>query len=183
MVLALNDEPESLLVLPPITEDIADKITLLRCHKRPLPMPAHTMDERAAFFKKLMDELPAMLHWLECWDVPKQMREERCGVMAYHHPNLIAALVELSPEGQLVGLIDAAERAGGIALPWEGFAAELKALLCNCPSTGRDADRLLGSWTSATGAYLARINGQRVQKLKLSGGNQRWRVMRGGEVE
>jgi hypothetical protein len=34
MVFALNDEPEALLVLPPVAEDIGDKLTLLRCRKR-----------------------------------------------------------------------------------------------------------------------------------------------------
>jgi hypothetical protein len=178
MALALNDEPEALLVLPPVTEDIGDKLTLLRCHKRPLPMPAHTLDEREAFFARLLAELPALLEWLERWSVPDALREERCGVAAYHHPALLAALLELSPEGQLAGLLDAAEAAGGLALPWEGTAAELKALLCACLATARDADRLLGHWHAATGAYLARLEGKRVERLKLRDGAQRWRILK-----
>ena len=180
MALALNDEPEALLVLPPITEDIGDKLTLLRCHKRPLPMPAHTLDEREAFFARLLAELPALLEWLERWDVPAELREERCGVAAFHHPALLAALLELSPEGQLSGLIDTAERAGGIALPWEGTAADLKALLLSCQATGRDAERLLGHWHAAAGAYLARLVGERVEKLPLRDGIQRWRICPSG---
>lgn len=182
MALALNDEPEALLVLPPITEDIGDKLTLLRCHKRPLPMPAHTLDEREAFFARLLDELPALLDWLERWPVPDGMREERCGVAHFHHPALLAALLELSPEGQLAALLDTAEATGGIALPWEGTAAELKALLCACHATARDAERLLGHWTPACGTYLGRLEGIRAEKLTLRRGAQRWRIW-GGVVD
>ena len=33
MMIAVNDEPEALLVLPPLSEDIIDKIILCRCEK------------------------------------------------------------------------------------------------------------------------------------------------------
>jgi hypothetical protein len=175
MVLALNDEPEALLVLPPITEDIADKLTLLRCHRRPLPMPAHTLDEREAFFAKLRSELPALLDWLEKWDVPGELREERCGVTFYHHPELLASLHQLSPEGHLAALVDTlAAAADGFHLPWTGTASELKASLCIHSTTARDADKLLQS-PNSTGTYLGRLEGSRVERLPQHGGIQRWR--------
>ncbi len=176
MLIALNDEPEALLVLPPITEDIGDKITLFKCHKRPLPMPAHTLDQREAFFLKLMSELPGMLAWLESWEIPAELTEERCGVRAYHHPAILAALHELSPEGQLAGLIDTATAAGALPLPWIGTAAELKGILCHTPQTSRDAEKLLGSWHAAAGSYLARLEGDRVERLPMLNGVLRWRV-------
>lgn len=182
MLLALNDEPEALLVLPPLTEDVGDKITLLRCHKRPLPMPAHTLDERARFFQTLRAELPGMLAWLEAWEVPDALREERCGVTAYHHPELVAALHVLSPEGQLLALVDTAANAGALPLPWTGTAAELKGILAGCSQTSRDTEKLLGGWHAAAGAYLARLEGHRVERLPMLHGVQRWRVL-GGLVD
>jgi hypothetical protein len=176
MMIALNDEPEALLVLPPITEDISDKITLFQCHKRPLPMPAHTLDEREAFFAKLREELPGMLAWLEGWKIPEILREERCGVKAFHHPSILAALHQLSPEGQLVELIDTANAAGALPLPWAGTAADLKAVLTHCQQTSRDAEKLLGSWHAAAGSYLARLEGSRVERLPMLNGVVRWRV-------
>lgn len=176
MMIALNDEPEALLVLPPITEDIGDKITLFQCHKRPLPMPAHTLDEREAFFAKLREELPGMLAWLEGWKIPEILREERCGVKAFHHPAILAALHQLSPEGQLVELIDTANAAGALPLPWAGTAADLKAVLTHCQQTSRDAEKLLGSWHAAAGSYLARLEGSRVERLPMLNGVVRWRV-------
>jgi hypothetical protein len=175
MLLALNDEPEALLVLPPITEDIADKITLFRCHKRPLPMPAHTLDERETFFAKLCSELPALLDWLEKWDVPAELREERCGVTFYHHPELLASLHQLSPEGHLACLVDTlAAAADDFQLPWTGTASELKASLCIHSTTARDADKLLQS-PNSTGTYLGRLEGSRVERLPQCGGIQRWK--------
>ena len=65
MMLALNDEPEALLVLP-LTEDIVDKIILFQCQRVTLPMPAHTT-ERERFFAALQTEVPTFL-----------LRKERC---------------------------------------------------------------------------------------------------------
>lgn len=177
MMMALNDEPEALLVLPPITSDIFDKLTFFRCHKRPLPMPAHTLDERGAFFAKLKSELPALLDGLLAYDPPAHLREERCGVVHFHHPTILEALHDLSPEAAMLGLIDTAERAGGIALPWTGTAAELRALLVSCTATGRDAEKRLG-WPQSAGTYLGRLEGERVDKLTVHDGIQRWRVTR-----
>jgi hypothetical protein len=183
MLIALNDEPEALLVLPPITEDIGDKITLFRCHKRPLPMPAHTLEEKEAFFSKLRAELPGLLAWLESWEIPSELREERSGVKEFHHPAILAALHELSPEGQLVGLVDIANAAGALPLPWTGTAAELKGILCHTSQTARDAEKLLGSWAPATGTYLARIEGGRVERLTMKDGIQRWKILPSGSVD
>lgn len=183
MVMALNDEPEALLVLPPITEDIGDKITLLKCHKRPLPMPAHTLDERSAFFATLKAEIPAMLAWLEAWEIPAELKDERCGVKAYHHPDILAGLLELSPEGQLTILIDTACHTGFLPLPWEGTAVALNGILTACPETSRDAEKLLGQWHGATGTYLARLDDSRVVKLAIRDGIQRWRLLPSGSVD
>lgn len=183
MLLALNDEPEALLVLPPITEDILDKITLFRCHKRPLPMPAHTLEEREAFFAALLSELPGMLAWLERWEVPAEIQDERCGVRWFHHPAILSALHDLSPEGQLVALIDAAHAGGQLPLPWIGTAAELKGILCHAVPTAREAEKLLGSWHAATGSYLSRLEGERVERLALRDGVQRWRILPSGSVD
>jgi hypothetical protein len=182
MLMALNDEPEALLVLPPITEDIGDKITLFRCHKRPLPMPAHTIAERDAFFTQLREELPGMLAWLETWEIPEALREERCGVKAFHHPAILHGLHELSPEGQLLGLIDTAEFAGSLPLPWSGTAAMLRGILTEATQTSRDAQKLLQHAPTA-GTYLGRLEGGRVERLPMRNGIQHWRIFPSGPVE
>ena len=146
-------------------------------------MPAHTLDEREVFFSTLRAELPGMFAWLESWDIPDELREERCGVLAYHHPSIISALHELSPEGHLSVLVDIAAAAGMLPLPWVGTAAELKGILTACPQTARDAEKLLGGWAPATGTFLGRLEGGRVERTTLRDGIQRWRLLASGAVE
>jgi hypothetical protein len=66
--ISVNDDPERLLVLPPIDPDIADKIMLLRVRRRPMPMPAATSDEKQRFWGIIKAELPAFLF-------PAQLRD------------------------------------------------------------------------------------------------------------
>jgi hypothetical protein len=178
LVIALNDQPENLLVLPPLDGDFTAKLTLLLCKKTAFPMPCHTLSEREAFFGQLVAELPGLLDWLERWQPPEHLRDERCGIAHYHNPELLAALGELAPESELLALIDQAQAAGGIALPWEGTAAELRAMLTATPSTQSDARRLLERWGQAAGTYLGRLAGNgRIEKLAIRRGSQRWRIL------
>lgn len=182
MVIALNDEPESLLILPPITEDITDKIHLLHCYKSSLPMPAYTLDEKEAFFAAIKSEMAGFAHWLDKYEIPENLREERCGVKFYHHPYILKILVELSPEGQLLSIIDAVHSDDALLLPWTGTAAELKLILCGHHATAKDASKLL-EWTPAIGTYLARLEGNRVERLALKDGITRWKILSSGAVE
>ena len=177
MVMALNDEPEELLLLPPINDnDIADKITLFKCQHFDFPQGIETEAEKAAFFNRMISEMPGFLHFLEQWKIPKELKERRCGVIHYHEPSLMESLGSLAPEAALRGLIDQANDYGSLPLPWDGTAAELKAILYSCEITRRDSDRLLGSWLPSTGTYLGKLCGQGVEKLKLNRGSQRWRI-------
>jgi len=54
VTITLNDEPEALLVLPPLDEHIADKIILLRASRFTLPMPTDTTELRGKFWQTLV---------------------------------------------------------------------------------------------------------------------------------
>ena len=177
MVMALNDEPEELLLLPPINDnDIADKITLFKCQHFNFPQGIETETEKAAFFNRMVSEMPGFLDFLEQWEIPEELKERRCGVIHYHEPSLMESLGSLAPEAALRGLIDQANDYGSLPLPWDGTAAELKAILYSCEITRRDSDKLLGSWLPSTGTYLGKLCGQGVEKLKVNRGNQRWHI-------
>jgi len=180
IVIAVNDQPESLMVLPPMSKDLADKIMILKCWKA-LEL---SDDEFEKWQASIAAELPAFLHHVERFEIKPENADGRCGVRCFTHPAVIDTVCELSPEHQLRALIDALEASGGIALPWEGTAAGLKALLCaHTAATRSDAERLLGSWPAACGVYLARLTGKGIEKLKLRDGDQRWRIWKSGEVE
>ena len=177
MVMALNDEPEELLLLPPINDnDIADKITLFKCQHFNFPQGIETETEKAAFFNRMVSEMPGFLDFLEQWEIPEELKERRCGVIHYHEPSLMESLGSLAPEAALRGLIDQADDYGSLSLPWEGTAAELRTILYSCEITRRDSDKLLGSWLPSTGTYLGKLCGQGVEKLKVNRGNQRWHI-------
>ena len=55
---------------------------------------------------------------------------------------------------------------------------DLKMTLVNSILTGRDADKLLGLWAAATGTYLRKLVGKRVERTKQNErGIQRWRIL------
>ena len=157
LTITLNDEPEALLVLPPLDDHVADKILLLRASRFPLPMPTVTHDERAEFWRRLMSELPAFLHFLlDEYEPPAELRDARYVVAGWHHPELAEALHGLSPASALLGLIDHLAPWGEVANEWQGSADELRAQLLQNGGTMTDARRLL-EWPQACGNYLATL--------------------------
>ena len=124
LTITLNDEPETMLVLLPLDEHVADKIVLLRASRYPLLMPTITHDERHEFWQRLMSELPAFLHFLlHEYEPPVELRDVRYVVAGWHHPELAEALHGLSPAAALLGLIDYlapwGSRTGDVdLLPW-----------------------------------------------------------------
>jgi hypothetical protein len=166
LTLTLNDEPEALLVLPPLDEHVADKILLLRASRFPLPMPTTTKDERAAFGRCLKGEFPAFLHFLmHEYQVPNGYGDARYVVAGWHHPDLTAALHDLSPAASLLALIDQLAPWGAVNAEWEGTADELRAQLFQHGGTAPDARRLL-EWPLASGNYLATLAKKSPERVK-----------------
>jgi Domain of unknown function (DUF3854) len=169
LTISLNDRPERLLILPPLVEDIADKLILLRASCHPMPMPTDTAEEQQIFWNTLVAELPAFLHYLvNDFTITEDWRNARFGVRAFHHPMLLTELEELSPAIALLDLIDLANIWEVHSSVWEGTAKELRALLIAHHKTSRDADRLL-HWTNACGQFLndlARIRPLRVKPTR-----------------
>jgi hypothetical protein len=166
LTISLNDRSDRLLVLPPLTEDIADKINLLRASCHPMPMSAESPDQKAEFWQTLKSELPAFLHWLlNEYKIADSWRNVRFGVRAFHHPQLLTDLEELSPAYALLELIDQADIWQAQLSVWEGTALELRALLLSNQKTHRDAGRLL-DWTNAAGQYLNDLAQMRPTRVK-----------------
>lgn len=108
VTITLNDDPEAMMVLPPLDEHIADKIILLRASRFDFPMPVATNAERTAFRKQLVREIPAFLHFLHQWNIPDEWADRRrYNVATFHHPILAETLEGLSPEADLLDLLDA----------------------------------------------------------------------------
>ena len=178
LVIAVNDEPESLMVLPPLAANLADKLITLKCWK------ALELDD-ASFQQWQADirgELPQFLHAVENFQIAPDQIDGRCGVKSFYHPDVVAAISELSPEHQLRNLIDVTIADGGICLPWQGTAAQLRSVLMASAGIRNDTEKLLGSSAVNCGRYLGRLIGKGVEKLHIEDDNQIWKITKRGEI-
>ena len=166
MSISLNDEPENLQVLPPLDPSLMDKLIILRCVRNPLPWPGPEIE----VLREIIDtELSQFAHYLDGLTVPDHLVEPRCGLKAYQHPAILDELMQLSPEHQLIGLIDTVIFENEF-LTWRGTAADLETSLRDS-KYAREADRLF-RFNTACGVYLARLHEQdphRFKKTKASG--------------
>lgn len=172
MSISLNDEPENLQVLPPLDPSLLDKLIILRCVRHTLPWPG---DEITVLKDILQTELQPFAHYLDGLVVPEHLVEPRCGLKAYQHPAILEELMQLSPEHQLVGLIDTVIFEKEFLI-WRGTAADLETALRDS-KYAREADRLF-RFNTACGVYLARLHEQdpeRITKTK-SNGKVRWAI-------
>jgi hypothetical protein len=176
--ISVNDEPEAMMVLPPMSDSdqdsLSDKLFLLRARKVEMPMPTTDQHQREAFWRALVSGLPGFVHFLGNWRIPEELRHGRFGVKTWHHPQLLAALESLAPETRLLGLIDEeifsdSELGEGAVVrgkqtAWKGRAEKLEATLFRS-SFGYEAKKLL-SWSSATGTYLGRLASKRPDRVE-----------------
>jgi hypothetical protein len=156
MTLSLNDDPERLQVLPPLDSDVRDKIIILKVNECEMPMPTDTEEMEAAFWRQLVRELPAFLHYIQSYVIPEELAHPRYGIAAYQHPDIVEKLQHTNPELQLMELIDRTVFGNRYHREaWEGSAAELETAM-------RDGDfaphvqRLLRHQNTC-GTYLGRL--------------------------
>ena len=177
--LSVNDEPEAMMVLPPMSDSeqdsLSDKLFLLRACKAEMPMPTAEQHERESFWNTLVSQLPAFIYFLWNWQIPTELRHGRFGIKTWHHPQLLAALEALAPETRLLALIDEAifsdreigdsgAKVVGKKTPWNGRAERLEATLFE--STFGDEAKKLLSWSSATETYLGRLASKRPDRVE-----------------
>ena len=132
----LNDNPERLLALPPMDEDVADKVILLKAYKQPLPCIDGTAAGYAMLWTKINEELSAYLYNLTTYEIPQAYHCVRYQVKSFHHPDLASELGRMTPQRSLLETIDSylwisAEDGliGGDKseiLSWQGTAKKLR---------------------------------------------------------
>ena len=181
VTVSLNDEPEDLLMFPPLVDGLQDKITALKS-SRASNLP--TQDERASFREKISNELPAFIHYLmHEYEIPKEIDNGRMGVKAYQHPDILEALNSLTPEMKLDEYIT--EVLFGKNQPhveeYTLRTTELEHKLRDS-AFSRETDNLL-QWNAACGTYLGRLTsdketGKRYKKLPKKDGYSVWRILR-----
>ncbi len=175
--ISCNDEPESLMILPPIDESLSDKVIIFQAKKKPMPMPTQTDEERAAFQTKLRTELPAYLGYLLKMQIPEKFRSPRYGVETYHNPEVLKAMNEIAPEFQLLELID--QHFNDSKKPWKGKSSELEAELTGQDSNVCSQARKLLHAPNACGWYLTRLEVKASHRVKssMNNGTKRYTIL------
>ena len=177
VTITLNDEPESMMVLPPINEDLKDKITLLRASPFDPPYAADDIKARNAWRVQLSSELPAFMQWLRTFRVNPANVNVRYGVNAFHDAKLLREIDELSHESKLLTLIDTLQIWNLERDDWQGTASELEARLREKDSKGLVREVL--TFSSACGVYLGRLSHRfpdRIQKVEMKDTANQWIV-------
>lgn len=166
LTISVNDEPENLMILPPMDDSLEDKLIILKANKHPMPYPTATAEQRDLFMGKLKAELPHFVDFLLNWEIPKVLISERYGITHFHHPDILEALGALSPETRFLDIIDEELFKSAAPVEWEGTSSELERKLTKDDSeVKREASKLL-SFGAACGTYLGRL--QKLHKDRVS---------------
>jgi hypothetical protein len=157
-MICCNDQPENLLILPPITPDTSDKISILRVSRITPPVDTSKPDGRERLQRMIEMELPAFAHYLAGFVIPEHLRNSRSGICAWRHPELELALEATRPEAWLAELLETAL----VCRLWDDLPAvmtssTIETRLTDKDSPVRDAAKGLFYWPAAAGTYLGRL--------------------------
>jgi hypothetical protein len=176
LIIAVNNEAQHLRVLPELDDSLLDKVSLFQCK----PTQLAQVDDREKIARLIRAELPAFLHHLESFKIPKSLKNPRTGVAAWRHPNVVEMLAMLAPEERLRELLlqlpeITSQLDRGIS--WEGSSAEIEHLL-NLNETTRYPARILLTWNAATGTYISQLiaSGRISASSRISSGVTIWKI-------
>jgi hypothetical protein len=155
--ISVNDEPENLMILPPIDESLTDKLIILKAVRHPMPMSSVSDEDREIFMVALRAELPYFVDFLTRWKIPNHLISQRYGITHFQHPDILEALGTFAPETKLLELIDDQLFSSVAPGSWEGSASELERELKGESSRVAHEARQLFSFPTACGTYLGRL--------------------------
>ena len=119
-------------MMPDIDESTRNKISILDCKRKKMPMPTKTQADKDVFWKQIVSEMPAYLYHIMNEHVITEefadTLEERMGVRGYHNEKALNFVEAYSNEGKrLHAIIEVLRKDNGIC--WEGSASELVKIL------------------------------------------------------
>lgn len=172
LLILLNDQPKSLMVLPDFDESVRDKLMLFKAMKAEMPMRVDTLEARQGFFEEIRGELSAFVHYvINEFEIDEKIKSARYGVREYHHPDVVELLYERDPCMQVLELIDTAFSKGGLIAHqgvWKGSAQNLERKLAEL-YRDKEMSRLLPVQNSL-GMYLATLS--RTDPSRVEGGTK-----------
>ena len=169
-IVCCNDTPESLQIIPPLDNDLADKIALLHVIGVKLPVDTSTPEGKLELQALIRSELPAFAQQLMDWVTPPELHDSRSGIVAWRDPILTDAVDAHSPARRLEDLLEAALTHMGLwgDLPRDMTAADIQGRLEDSQSPVRDQARQLCTWHGAMGSALAKLARSGSDYIELS---------------
>lgn len=175
VTISVNDEPENLAVVPPLDPSIQDKVFLFHCavvreafqrfrldDRTPaLPGMGDSLQEgdldRAKLWAHVKAEVPLVRAWLmkSFRKVPLDLRDDRFGIVAWHHPQLLSELTALAPETRLLQLVDEVCFEKAEPGVWTGKAIDLEKQLRGS-NFAFECEKVL-RFFGACGSYLGKL--------------------------
>lgn len=99
LTISLNDDAESLRVLPDLTENSADKLMILHAFGKPFHGDGTSFDCFGDWWKVVLCELPALIYDLiNNFKIPGELQDRHYRVVSYHNEDLVEALQSTKPE-------------------------------------------------------------------------------------
>jgi hypothetical protein len=123
-----NTSPiDRLRILPPLDDDIRDKMIVTMIHPGRMPMYTADPQGREAFRVWTAQQLPAFAWWLlNEYTIPAEIAlPDRFGIKGYCHPEIEKQLLELSPDARVRDYIHDTLFKKGQNQPWRGSAEDL----------------------------------------------------------
>lgn len=158
VLVCCNDNAESLLILPPIGNDMVDKVILLKMEPIITPVDTSNTDGRELLQRMIESELPMLAGYLMRFELPDDLRDSRSGVLAWRHPELTLAIESTKPESRLEELIQTAITCHlWNDLPRAMTSSEIEGRLIDRESPVREQVKALLYWNGACGTYLSRL--------------------------
>lgn len=166
LTISVNDDPEHLQVLPQIDDSLSDKLLMLKCVKAPRAVP-DGVNETAWLEHLVRIQGPAFLRLVDSHPFPEKHFDARTRIKGWQNPDILTAIEGLSPELQLLNLIDDVLFAGSVVLStWTGTSEQLSRELRASQYT-REVEKLF-SWPTACGVYLGRLAQSRPHRVGMS---------------
>ena len=157
VVIAANSDPEHLRVLPELDESMRDKIILLKT--KPAALPEGIAGRNDLISIRIDADLPGFLHFIDHVNMVEAY-DHRGRLKCFWHPEILEAIGLLSPETQLLELVqqvEAVRNAIAQTGKWVGTATALEGLLINRDSPVQHMASRLLHWPKACGTYLGRL--------------------------
>lgn len=175
LFMTCNTDPQSLGVLPPMDNAVADKIMLFKLTDYQHPFGTNREVEGI-----LAAELPHFLRWLVEYSPPDEVlwhENKRFGVKPYHNPDMMHTAVEDNPATKLVEVLDlwaaSIRRDDKKLVEWKGTATELYRSLMGIDE---------GNFKPLLGRYTTSRLGRELRTLIQRGGTRVQRTSKKANV-